>query len=605
MGLRVMTIVRKRWVQIGLVGGLASYSYYKVNKSRKEEELAALAEAKNASVFKFFGFGGKKEEEQKKVEEDSSFFDLFQVYKDKQGNTDEVDRGKNVTSSSLFKSFSVDSVTIEEKIQEDEEEGSLFSGISHMLSAKKPSISNEPEKDTSPASSLAKSFGSLITGEISHQDFTNMIQTAQNYQKQGDVQETKSTLELLQLLKSKQAEVQSHISNSLGQSLPLELIQGFDPASIIYYLEKQDETKNPSWKRRKHRFRKGVDTDVVRDLNQALHLANISYLDSVEQVKSQLGVWTKNEWELVYAQMESLPEQPSHFLAIKKGQSRWSSQLEVLMVVRGTKTVPDMLTDALLDDEDYRDGKAHAGILRSGKYLVEKHEGLLEHLRELAKKKKIKLTLIGHSLGAGAASIAGMEFREKDNIEVQVIGFGCPAILSQELSESTKEYITTVIGDDDVVPRLNAETIANLHLDLMDYDWTSYAYRDIEDALMEVQKNLGFFGIDKKDVKSLLRIVDKAMNKYVKPNTRKNQKLIRGKRLEPILFPPGNCIHFYRDGVSISGSYVPCTFFNEIDVKRTMVNDHLISLGYRKIFLELMRNYMQDDHFSFEDIEEN
>jgi len=38
----------------------------------------------------------------------------------------------------------------------------------------------------------------------------------------------------------------------------------------------------------------------------------------------------------------------------------------------------------------------------------------------------------------------------------------------------------------------------------------------------------------------------------------------------------------------------------QIDVARTMVDDHLISSGYRRIFLNLMRDFHQDDHFSFD-----
>jgi hypothetical protein len=37
----------------------------------------------------------------------------------------------------------------------------------------------------------------------------------------------------------------------------------------------------------------------------------------------------------------------------------------------------------------------------------------------------------------------------------------------------------------------------------------------------------------------------------------------------------------------------------QIDVARTMVDDHLISSGYRRIFLNLMRDFHKDDHFSF------
>lgn len=37
-------------------------------------------------------------------------------------------------------------------------------------------------------------------------------------------------------------------------------------------------------------------------------------------------------------------------------------------------------------------------------------------------------------------------------------------------------------------------------------------------------------------------------------------------RQKVVLFPPGRCIHMYRDGVGVSCVQVPCTFFNQLDV---------------------------------------
>ena len=60
---------------------------------------------------------------------------------------------------------------------------------------------------------------------------------------------------------------------------------------------------------------------------------------------------------------------------------------------------------------------------------------------------------MGHSLGAAAASIAAMELKEHEEwMTVDALGFGCPSLLSKELSESAKDYITTVVADADVVP---------------------------------------------------------------------------------------------------------------------------------------------------------
>ena len=544
MSTKVISSIRQNWVSIGVATAAVVVSTCTI-KSRKAAENPQELTAKKAGEL-----------------EKPAVFDVAMNW------VDDVTKGKT--------KFLNDLMTSDEQHEPKEKEGS----------------NTNNDKD-STVGSLAKSFASLITGEISENEFGDMIHNAQNLTQKGDVNETRSGMELFNLFITKQEEVKTHISKSLGH---LDM-KGFDPTAMFYYLEEEDEKKNPSWKRRKHRFYKGVDVSVVNGLNDALHLAEISYLDSIEEIREELQKRTGEEWELVYCQLESLPEQPSHYLAIKKGQSRWSRQLEVLMVVRGTKTIPDMLTDALLDNEDYRDGKAHAGILRSGRYLVEKHTDIMQSLLDLTNKKRIKLTLIGHSLGAGAAAIAGIEFNDRENFDVSVVGFGCPAILSKELSESTKDYITAVIGDADFIPRMSAETIGNLMLDMIEYDWTSKGRRDIEDALKEVRKNVGFLFRDE-DVGSVMRVVDSAMEKYVKPCAREGSM----KRMEPILFPPGSCVHFYRDGVSISGSYVPCDFFNEIDVSRTMAYDHLISSGYRKIFLEVMRSSLSDEHFSFDQV---
>ena len=72
------------------------------------------------------------------------------------------------------------------------------------------------------------------------------------------------------------------------------------------------------------------------------------------------------------------------------------------------------------------------------------------------------------------------------------------------------------------------------------------------------------------------------------------------KRREVVLYPPGKCLHFYRDGVGVSCVQAPCTFFNEFDVNRTMLDDHLIPTGYEVILLETMRSHLKNPNFQFD-----
>jgi hypothetical protein len=381
----------------------------------------------------------------------------------------------------------------------------------------------------------------------------------------------------------------------------------------------------------------------VEELNEALLLSELSYADGVEEVRAGLEALhrggreekgnsiNKPQWELLFCDTESRPSEPSHFLAIQKNASPYDDVLHVLMVVRGTKSMSDLITDAMMAASDYEyaipcegkdgedsilRGKAHSGMQLSGRYLVDRHLTLLSTLLQLSKKRKIDITLIGHSLGAGAATIAAMEWnsqpfgREKSDskdvsgnakngiqVSAHVIGFGCPALLSKSLSLATKDYVTTVIADADFIPRMSGATLINVLLDMKNFDYRMQAERDVEQALRELQskfsgqsapqsKGMLSFNISEHDIQSVMGYVRRGLEKVTSTapsavestnktkdgddtnnifiERRKDYETEIFKNKEPVLFPPGECIHFYRDGSGISGSYVPCDFFNEV-----------------------------------------
>ena len=294
--------------------------------------------------------------------------------------------------------------------------------------------------------------------------------------------------------------------------------------------------------------------------------------------------------------------------------------------LQGTKTIGDVITDLICDAAEYRNGTAHAGILESGKYLATRHEQLIEQLLELSSKDKasgrggsggnnaptMKLTLIGHSLGAGAASIAGMEWRDKfitnavddknkddsptpANLDIQVYGFGCPALVSQNISESTRNFITTIVADYDCIPRMSTATLLNAILNIGEYNWLPYAQRDIKEFIEQVVQPYFPLLISESNKSKILQylddiMLDPSMINIPTPTT---------KRMDVTLYPPGTCIHLYTDGYGVSGAMVPCTFFHELDISRRMIDDHLFHTGYERIFLELMRQHHQNHHFQF------
>ncbi len=122
-------------------------------------------------------------------------------------------------------------------------------------------------------------------------------------------------------------------------------------------------------------------------------------------------------------------------------------------------------------------------------------------------------------------------------------------------------------------------------LDLKYFDYRMQAERDVEQALRELKCMLSF-NIAEDDIQSVMGYVRRGLEKVtstvpsavesttqnkdgtdandIETEKRKDNETERVKKKEPVLFPPGDCIHFYRDGCGISGSYVPCDFFNEV-----------------------------------------
>ena len=384
-------------------------------------------------------------------------------------------------------------------------------------------------------------------------------------------------------------------------------IKLFNPISFNYFLEHDESTKTPSWKRRKHYFHEQVeDMDKVYALHDALYLTEVSYLDTVEDITEALESYQGASYLLVYCQTEAEPREPAHFVAIKKQkkskkkgftlpwQKKEEDVLEVLFVVRGTKEISDMLSDCLLESREYEGGYAHDGVCQSGLFLVEKQTEFLEHLLAESGRDSIRLSLLGHSLGAGAAAIACIEFNKNDKIDATCIGFGCPALLTKEVSQQWESKITTVICDADCVPRMSKATVSNLMLDIMSHDWTARALEDVQQLINVLKINIPF-ELPEDKVNDATQWVTDYLSKEIAPGISK----INSDRSEIQLFPPGKCIHMYRNGQGVSMHYVPCDMFDQFDVCYTMVDDHLIPTGYNRLMHDFARDRIPDSTFFF------
>ena len=430
---------------------------------------------------------------------------------------------------SQIKSDSSSSMNATPKSKGNGTDDGIFGFLKALTTADQGKGGNQGAKETKDAErnlhDVQSSLLDLLTGRKSSQAAVEeLVAKARTSSEQGDISDTVSLDQLLLIMRKVGQEMGDTFEKHLGgRDLP-----SIYPTNLYYYLEAEDEVKNFSWRRRKHRFCEGINFAYVEELNSYARIAEIGYRNDMESIKRELS--ETFGYEVIYCQMDSLPGQPSHFLAVKKSQSSWSSSLDMLLCVRGTKTITDVITDLLADAVDYRGGKAHSGILQSGKFLAGKHSDTFREFLKASGKKKINMTLVGHSLGAGAASIAGMELHARDDFDVHVFGFGCPALLSKGLSESAQSYITTVVGDSDCVPRMSLASMINAVFNIGEYNWVPKAKQDIEDLIDQVQIVLP--GIITTGVKNRLLVMlhDNLLSTIDIPRTTNN-------RIEPVLFP--------------------------------------------------------------------
>jgi Lipase (class 3) len=414
-------------------------------------------------------------------------------------------------------------------------------------------------------------------GNENDQVLSDIVASIREQIEQGSESETKDSfsdiIKLINAYRGKMAEVAKKYFGSIN-------LNKLSPTAVLYYIEREDEVKNPSWKRRQHRYMPELKIEKVHELYDALKLAQLCYADTADEIRAGL-LKHKTPYDLVYVNVQSSPGQPANFVAVQHDQHSFrrsfgkkektiSSSLRVIIGVRGTKSASDAITDLLCDTVEYNGGLAHSFMVESGKYIAEKHLALIEDLRTKSGKKKVIVTLIGHSLGAGAASIAGMELHNYaqnqcvpngsvkgirqtksivPTIIVKVIGFGCPALVSDTLAKDAT-YITTVVNDADVVPRLSGITVANLLVDIMGFDWMEYVQRDVQFSLNELQQRHSRI-FKEMTRQKISETIDTLLTRHLQNTLLKEQSQ---PRIVPEVYPPGQCIHLYRDGCGIRSS---------------------------------------------------
>lgn len=153
----------------------------------------------------------------------------------------------------------------------------------------------------------------------------------------------------------------------------------------------------------------------------------------------------------------------------------------VILGIRGTHTVSDFITDIVSSSDremTFEGYSTHFGTAEAARWFLTHEIGTLRKCLE--KYEGYRLRLVGHSLGGATASLLAIMLRRKSSKElgfspdiVSAVGYATPPCVSRELAESCSDYVTTVVMQDDIIPRLSVASLARLRNEILQTDWMS------------------------------------------------------------------------------------------------------------------------------------
>lgn len=215
------------------------------------------------------------------------------------------------------------------------------------------------------------------------------------------------------------------------------------------------------------------DAAVVSDLRRAVVFATATYgpaalallsgsgpdkvlegmrLDTRSAVASRLGL---DPEEIVLFEEHAGLYKPSHLVA------RDRERKAVIVALRGTANILDSITNLTCSTVPMPGGgAAHEGMLAAAKELAAGPVGETVG-QQLRANPGFGLWVVGHSLGAGVASLLVALWREQYPF-VQGYAFAPPGILSLDLARSLRPNLTSVVLGDDLICRLSLGSVEDL-----------------------------------------------------------------------------------------------------------------------------------------------
>ncbi|XP_009394752.2 uncharacterized protein LOC103980168 isoform X3 [Musa acuminata AAA Group] len=334
---------------------------------------------------------------------------------------------------------------------------------------------------------------------------------------------------------------------------------------------------------------------IVQELIYYLELAKGSYKDNATALARHSMLRERNIVKFIKT---SSLLRPGYYIGID------TRNKQVIFGIRGTHNVYDLITDIVSSSNQevsFEGFSTHFGTAEAARWYLHHELGTVQKL--LGKHKDYKLRLVGHSLGGASAALLAIMLRKQsadklgfDPDIVSAVGFGTPPCVSKELAESCASYVTTVVLQDDIIPRLSIVSLTRLRNEILEADWMSVLGKEDWKGIVDLVTNA-------KQVVSSVQDVARKVTYFAKlRNTSNSSEAIQGKdsvasmkfntdaraiveqqeALPEELFVPGTIYYLKRnvddiDGCKKSESYSLWERHPDQNFRRIMISGNLIS----------------------------